>query len=372
MSKQKEAMRPSLLPMADVRQADVERWRELAGRALEPNPFFEPEFVLPGATHLESLAVGLLVVTGPSEEWLACLPVSSITRWRRLPVAALAAWRNLYGFLGTPLVAPGDPEGALAQLVGHALDGAPRQRILVLDWIRADGPLAPALASVVEDRPGRPLRFEEFERAALERRSVGDYVDETLRPHHRRELRRLGRRLAEEMGAPLEVRDVSHDPAMVERFMELEASGWKGRRGTAFAQQPGHDEFLREVCDAFRANGRLQLLALAAGDRIAALKCNLLAGDEVFCFKIAYDESLSRFSPGVQLEERMVTMFHERMTQRRMDSCAAPDNDMINRLWPDRRPLVSYAIPSAGATGWASARGVEAAFQVHNRLRKAS
>jgi CelD/BcsL family acetyltransferase involved in cellulose biosynthesis len=109
-----------------------------------------------------------------------------------------------------------------------------------------------------------------------------------------------------------------------------------------------------------------------AGDRPAALKCNLIARDEVFCFKIAYDESLARFSPGVQLEERMVEVFHGDMGGRVLDSCADPDNDMINRLWPDRRPLVSWAIPAAGAAGWASARGVEAALQVHNLTRRAS
>jgi CelD/BcsL family acetyltransferase involved in cellulose biosynthesis len=361
----------SLIPIADLSERDVSRWRELAGRAIEPNPFFEPDFVLAGARYLEP-DIGLLVVTGRSEDWLACLPVSSITRWKRLPVAALASWRHLYGFLGTPLVAATDPEAALAELVAGALDSAPRQRILVLDWIGRDGPLAPALAGVVADRPGRPLRFEQFERALLERRPADDYLDETLRPHHRREMRRLARRLSEELDAPLEVRDMTDDPSAVERFLEIEESGWKGRKGTAFAQQPGHSEFFRALCDAFRANGRLQMLALAAGDRIAALKCNLLAGDEAFSFKIAFDESLSRFSPGVQLEVAMVSEFHDRMPHARMDSCAASDNEMINRLWPDRRPLVSYAIPTSGATGWASARGVEAAFQVHNRLRRAS
>lgn len=365
-------MSSHLTPIADLSELDLGRWRELAARALEPNPFFEPDFVLPAAQRLDAVAVGLLVVTGPGGDWLACLPVTSVTRWRRLPVAALAAWRHIYGFLGTPLVTGDNPEETLAQLVGAALDDAPRKRILVLDWLRADGPLAAPLESVLEDRPGRHVTFEEFERAALERRPVGDYVEETKRPHHRRELKRLGRRLAEEMDAPLEVRDVSTDPAMVDKFMELEASGWKGERGTAFAQVPGHDDFFRELTDKFRAQGRLQLLALAAGDRTAALKCNLLAGDEVFCFKIAFDDSLKRFSPGVQLEERMVSVFHDEMTQQRMDSCAAPDNTMINRLWPDRRPLVSYAIPTAGATGWASVRGVEAAFQVHNRLRRAA
>ena len=136
----------------------------------------------------------------------------------------------------------------------------------------------------------------------------GDYLEETLRPHHRRELRRQARRLGEEMGAPLEVRDVTDDPAMVERFMELEAAGWKGRRGTAFAQQPGHAALLPRALrrrSAPPAGSRCS--RSAAGDRIAALKCNLLAGDEVFGFKIAFDESLSRFSPGVQLEERMVS-----------------------------------------------------------------
>jgi CelD/BcsL family acetyltransferase involved in cellulose biosynthesis len=361
----------SLIPIADLSERDISRWRELAARAIEPNPFFEPDFVLAGAEYLDP-GIGLLVVTGRSEEWLACAPVSSITRWKRLPVAALASWRHVYGFLGTPLVAASDPEAALTELVAVALDGAPRQRILVLDWIREDGALAPALASVVADRPGRPLRFERFERALLERRPEGDYLDETLRPHHRREMRRLARRLAEELDAPLELRDMTDDPAAVEHFLQIEESGWKGRNGTAFTQQPGHGEFFRSLCDSFRAAGRLQVLALAAGDKIAALKCNLLAGDEAFSFKIAFDESLSRFSPGVQLEVAMVGEFHDRMPHARMDSCADPDNEMINRLWPDRRPLVSYAIPTTGASGWASARGVEAAFQVHNRLRRAS
>jgi hypothetical protein len=33
---------------------------------------------------------------------------------------------------------------------------------------------------------------------------------------------------------------------------------------------------------------------------------------------------------------------------------------------------VSWAIPGAGASGWASLRGLGAAYQVHNRIRRAS
>jgi hypothetical protein len=60
------------------------------------------------------------------------------------------------------------------------------------------------------------------------------------------------------------------------------------------------------------------------------------------------------------------------MSQSWMDSCADPDNEMINRLWPDRRSFVTYAIPKAGVVGWASKRGVEAALRVRNMTRRAS
>lgn len=364
-------MHTFLLPIAELQEWELDRWRELAARAIEPNPFFEPEFVVPAAARLGG-TVALLGVTTAGREWLACIPVHLDTRWKRLPVTALAGWRHLYCFLGTPLLAPDHPEEALARLLERGFDGNPRARMLALEWVGADGPVAHALRAALGDRPRAALQVASFERATLERRPDGGYLDETLRPHHRRELRRLGRRLADEMGAPLELRDRSHEDGALSSFIGLEAAGWKGRNGTAFASQPEHAELFRDVCTGFRGAGRFQLLALMAGDRPAALKCNLLAGDEVFCFKIAYDETLARFSPGVQLEERMVDFFHEHMGERRMDSCADPDNDMINRLWPDRRPLASWAIPTAGPAGWASLRGVEAALQIHNRARRAS
>ncbi len=69
----------------------------------------------------------------------------------------------------------------------------------------------------------------------------------------------------------------------------IEASGWKGRSGTAFSSI-GHDQFFRDICAYFRERGRLQLLVLRAGDRPLAVKCNFRAGDGLFAFKIGFDE----------------------------------------------------------------------------------
>ena len=80
----------------------------------------------------------------------------------------------------------------------------------------------------------------------------------------------------------------------------------------------------------------LRKLELRVGERAVAMKCNLIAGPAIFCFKIGHDASLARYSPGIQLELENVELFH-RSDAAWMDSCAQPDNAMINRLWPDRR-----------------------------------
>jgi CelD/BcsL family acetyltransferase involved in cellulose biosynthesis len=361
-----------LLPIADIDSADRAAWSDLARGAVEPNPFFEPELVLPAAERLGGDRLGLLVAGRRGGDWLACLPVYMRTRWKGLPLHALATWRHSYCFLGTPLVAPATADEALGALLDEGLGNGSRWGLMVLEWVRADGPVAEAVDRVLAGRPRPPVRLAGFHRAALRRRPSGDYLDETLRPHHRRELRRLARRLGEELGSEVEVADRSGEDAAVEEFMALESAGEKGRRGTAFASRPGHADLFRRICADFREQGRLQLLALTAGGRSVAFKCNLRAGDEVFCFKIAYDETLARFSPGVQLEQRMVDFFHDRMTETTMDSCADPSNEMINRLWPDRRPLATHMVSASGPAGWASTRGVRAALLVHNRTRRAS
>ena len=107
----------------------------------------------------------------------------------------------------------------------------------------------------------------------------------------------MRRRLQERVGE-LTVRDRSGERDAYEEFLALERSGWKGTAGTAMASDPGHAEFFRELCSAFADAGRLQLLSLDGEQRTVAMKCNLIAGEVTYCFKIAFDEQLSQLSPG--------------------------------------------------------------------------
>lgn len=356
-------MRIETRQIADLTAADRGAWRHLAEAAIEPNPFFEEPFVAAAATLPRPAAALALAFSG--DELVACLPLHRPNRWRRVPLPVLASWQGDHGFLGTPLVAQGHLD-AIEPLFGHLL--ADRRAGLLMARLLTDGPAGQATARAL-GAGGRPLADEPFERAALHRRPDDDYVADTLAGKHRKELRRTRRRLEEELGAALEIADVAGDPAAAEEFLALEASGWKGTNGTAIASAPGGREFFGAMCRAFAAGGRLNLLRMHSAGRTVAMKCNLHAEQGTFCFKIAFDESLARFSPGVQLEIENVSHFHHATRAQWMDSCADFDNEMINRLWPDRRALVNLVVPAGGAAGLIAAPAARGVSAVRERVR---
>lgn len=342
-----QLMRCDIHQLSQLSPRQLAAWRELAVDALVPNPFAEPEFVIPAARWLRAADAGVLVVDDGAD-WLAAAPVLPVSCWRRVPGRCLTIWRHPYCFLGTPLLAPARRETALAALLRRATRNAGTTAV-ALEWVDADGPFGEALASVLPAVDRRPVVVDTFERAALHRRPQADYIESTVSARHRKELRRSRRLLEAEVGA-VQVLDRAADEDAPLRFLELEQSGWKGRAGTAMARDPNHARLFVDLCRGWAREGSLQLLALQTDERVISMKCNVRAGDGSFCFKIAFDEALARFSPGVQLELANVAAFHGGDAGW-MDSCAAPENGMINRLWEGRRRLQTIVISSAGLRG---------------------
>ena len=351
------AMHVELRDLESLEPEDVQRWRRLAGHAAEPNPFYEPAFVYPAARNLTERRIRLLTVVD-GQDWAACLPVVHRLRFRKIPGPALVNWVHTHCYLGTPLVAAGRAAAALSVLLSH-IRGTRRVGFFGLERLGEDGPVARALRELSPPA----LLYELGERAALYRRDDGDYL--TLTSKRARELRRQRRQL-EEQGA-VRVLDRAGDAVAVERFLALEASGWKGRAGTALANA-GHRAFFGEMARTFASDSRLQLLSLELDGTPIAMKCNVIAGGGIFCFKIAHDETFARYSPGIQLERQNADIFH--MTPGAMweDSCASVHNQMINRLWRDRRRISTVLIPGAHALGRVSRMAIREALHVRQRL----
>jgi CelD/BcsL family acetyltransferase involved in cellulose biosynthesis len=343
---------------------DVGRWTELARSSATPNPFYEPGFVLPALEHFGDRELELLVAMDGAGAWVGLMPVVRRRRWGRFVGAALTGWDHPHCFLDSPLLACNSEDSA-AEAILHA---ARREvGLIAFDRLPAVGPVASALVSACDALGVKPIVWKRFERAALERRPDDDYVGSILCSKHFRDLRRKGRKLERELG-DIAFIDRAGDPHAVDEFLALEAAGWKGQEGTALAAGPGA-EFFRAVCGTFAEVGRLQMLTMQAGDRTVAMQSALIAGEGLFCLKIAYDESLGRFSPGTQLMAETATEFHRRPELEWVDSCSKPESEPIERLWPDRRKLTTILVPGAGAKGGVISVEAKVAAKVRAALR---
>jgi CelD/BcsL family acetyltransferase involved in cellulose biosynthesis len=351
-----------LIPLANLDAEDIAAWRALAHEAIEPNPFFEPEFVLPLAVAYPQDVVQMLVVRR-STRWTACLPIVIRRSWGKLPIRVMTTWRTHYSFLGTPLVAA---EGidALVKLLNGAHRACPG--LLLLEEMSADGPVANLLSEAISQYKGLVIDIERFERAAVRKRENQSAL--ALSTKRLSEHRRLRRGLEQKCGA-LRLIDRSSDPAAVEDFLRLEASGWKGRKGTALACHENDALFFREACRGLAVSGRLQILSLE-GSRTVAMQCNFISDGVVFGFKTCFDESLSRYSPGVLLMIDALANF-DKSNSPRLDSCSHPMNQFVNSLLPDRQEIVTLAIGSKDVKGFISVALVKTTMAAQLKLAKA-
>lgn len=337
-------LRIDVVPLHDPADELLAAWRDLAADAAEPNPFFEPELLLPAVRRLAGGDGVRLLTAWRGERLVLAMPVTR-ARYGRLPVPALTTWRHPYCYLGTPLVRRDELDAAAeAALTSLRADGG---TWLVLEQVYVHGPVAAAFRRAAGSSPGSWIEHGLWERPAVRAREPDDPPAETLTPRSAKTLRRLRRNLEKTTGA-LETRNLADaDEATldseIDAFLELELAGWKGRAGTAMGSADEHAAFFRETCRALARSGRLELWRLQAGTVTAARQCHLLAGDTVFHWKVAYNEELSAFSPGVQLELDVLEAFHADPATRWLDPCTDDVPNTSARLYPDRR-LIGHVL----------------------------
>ena len=330
--------------LSDLSGSGLAAWDRLADRAAEPNPFFRREFVQAAGEAFGTDPLLLIGTTGG--DWALCLPVATVSRWRRLAMPCLAPWMPDVSYLSTPLVDRDHVEDAARALADYlAVERWPAA--LILDPFDPDGEVGRALGDAFNGVGREPVVYADWERGALHRRPEPTYVEEAMSAKRRKELRRLRRALGRDLGAEVELIDRSDDPAASDEFMRIESTGWKGSEGTALASSEDSEAFFRAMCRTAAAAGRLQMLSLECGGRTIAMQCNLIDGDALFGFKVAYYADFARYSPGSLLEVDAIGFFHESGNLAAADSCAAGDSEMINRIWPDRRHLQTLIVPTA-------------------------
>lgn len=313
----------------------IDRLRNLQiTQVAEQNIFNHPAFLESALEHFGTDDCGLISYETPQTSFLMPFQVKKVGLGF---TKAICGWSNIYTTQGTPLMR--DHAETLESLI-RALS-KPELRLpetVLLPDINLKAPFAKALLETANSMnlPLHIIRQEERP-VLLAGEDAESYLTKAIGKNHKREYRRLWRRLGE-TGA-LDYRIATEQAAILdafETFLILEAAGWKGERGTAFLSKQRDTDFARQVIRNLAEQNLVRIHMLVLDGRVIASLVVFIIGDQAWTWKTAYDESLKAFSPGVLLMIEVLKNHLDNPALRITDSCAIPDHPVMSRLFHER------------------------------------
>jgi len=318
-------------------------WDALAGAV--GNPLLEADWILSGVDTLHRARDFRLVAIERDGRLCAAAPLV-VSAQGRLGPLELAGMSTLYE--------PGDllydDDAALGELVAALV----RQgRPLVLARLPAASP-AVALITRAVRRPGLALVRSTASSLAIPIAGAWDAYEQSLSSRLTSNVKRLARRAARAHPVRTEVLSPgsAEVPALFDRFMQVEASGWKGRASSSLMARPELRAFFERYLDRAASIGRLRVSMLWFGDRLAAAEIALVAYRRWWQLKIGYDDACADLYPGLQLTHASVR--HAFDTGLEAYEFLGSAADWERRWNPEERRLVTLAVypPTvAGAVG---------------------
>ena len=322
----------------------IAAWQHLGERALAPNAYLTPMFVLPALAHMGSTGpVEILLIEGASGELIGIgvfdtRPLLPLTR-----LQSLVGFRSKHSYLtgllvdGEQAVAAVDAFFEFVSRPGTCWHG------VRFDWLSAECPFG---ALLIERARRRNIWWSESERmrraVLLPKHNDGATLVERIPPRRLKELRRCARRLSDNGRLDWHIHhgENVHD-AVIERFLSLEHMGWKGESGSSVRANPEHEQFFTAMIAGFRANGGLFFTELLHDGKVIASSCNLISGNSAFAFKIGWDPDYARYSPGMLNELYLLEQAGELFGHLDLIDSGALEGSFIDRLWFDKRDILS-------------------------------
>ncbi|MEM8687748.1 MAG: GNAT family N-acetyltransferase [Pseudomonadota bacterium] len=265
-------------------------------------------------------------------------------RWAA-PMPVLLDWQNPLFLSGAPMVLARDGAGsAFASMVQAA--GEQGARAVILKEVTLNDDMIAAL----ESSGVAWCATDTAERAALVcGQPYDEWFSNNFSRKRRKEYRRLHNRLSE-TGTLVSHRFEQGEDAQpwISDFLELESSGWKGDRGTAMACDQKQRSAVTDALLGLARSGDLLFWKLSLDERPIAMLFAIKCGHSAGLGKIAFDERLSAYSPGVLLILEATRDLLSTPGITMVDSHAIPDHPMINNIWRDRVPIADLMLATPG------------------------
>jgi hypothetical protein len=314
-------------------------------RCAEDNVYYAPHYAVP-LIETVSRKLGLKILTAwNGDALIALLPVAQNPISIPGLISVGEAWRTLYTFNCIPLIDRHDPMTAATALI-EGLAGMRRGEWRI-PLMNVDGQPFRAVAAALDGRHMPWLRINEFERACLQHDlTFESLMDGYFSSKRRRELARNRRRLEERGHVTVETYwSGGEQSEAVGIFLKLEASGWKGRQGTALSCNAETQQFAQRAFNA-KSGKTSRVDVMRVGGTPVAAGIIVFAGKTGFTVKNAYDEAYSTFGVGLLLELEVLKSFLVERWADRLDA-ATNGSHVIDGFWPGRMRVADIVFSSA-------------------------
>lgn len=320
-----------------------DNWDRLSRNSLMPTASHSRFWLEPMFEHFPAEKAKLIRAGNDPMRGLAALHKRSV------PVTIAQTWDTGFLFSGTPLVDRHEPQRALADIL-HAAASEFSAKAVLLRKVERNDAFEQAIRNLPPELSAGCQLFNVHERAALVCNSDFDtWFNKNFSRKRRKEYRRMRNRLAEQGKLESSAwRPGQPVGEWIDAFVHLEAAGWKGRNGTAIACIQQQEAHLRHALSDMAQNGSLLFWKITLDDKPIAVLFGFIEGDQAWLGKMAYDETLSKFSPGVLVILDATQDLLNRKDITLVDSSADPNHPMIDNIWRDRLEVADYLIATPG------------------------
>lgn len=340
----------------------VPDWNGLITRAA-PNVFMHP--VALHAAHAGGFArVHMLLAWGDAPRRLVGLWALQEPASARLWPTFLDALPYRYAFVSNPVIDP-DFVDAVMPAFFDAIERAPAlPNVLRFKALDGGAPTYAAIRAALAARLGQTLMLAEAERPYVTQ-DFGVKHTGATRKKLRQDFNRLAAEGAVEVANSRALDDVH---AAFEIFLNLEAAGWKGSRGTALLSHAKDAAFARRLIGDLAARGCASVALLRVDGKPIAAQVMLYCGTMAYTWKTGYDAAFARFSPGALLIDKVTELLLASGVTA-IESCSPPGGFMA-QLWSGRRKTVDlladvgarkslgFAMTAMGERGYAQLKGL--------------
>jgi CelD/BcsL family acetyltransferase involved in cellulose biosynthesis len=278
-------------------RSHTDAWDRLAADVPQKNPYLLPGWIDAAFRH----------ALGPDERWLCCFAYIGDRLVGVLPVIArphpllgqdypLLRTFDKHAQSGEALLAPDHAVSAFRALLSEVNRQIPKHLSLDMKAVRPSSPLWEAIEGGVGGYVIRCGRHHSFSFLNVE----GDFdaYMATL-GNMRGNVKRYRKKLESRGKVSFEIKK-SHDAKedFLAEFLSLEASGWKGRNGTAIANRPDSVLFYSALVANFAAQGHLEWHTIRVENDLVAAELGVRFGSALFLPKTAYNEEFADCRPG--------------------------------------------------------------------------